>query len=591
MRTRLHWLLAAGITAGVIGAGEIVAAEGRYVGVWIDGSQASADEVLDWGRSDGHPSLAGRPLHDLKNPARSLEDTTISRPGPTDTYLEFRAGDRLSGRVVQFVDADPSTAVPAHLLVEPTGELGLPQVFSRARIRILPDWVRRIVNRPGPGASVPHKALRVAGSGNVPFQELRWRAEGVQVLTDSGVKPFRYADVTILDLGPWNSWDAWYRQLAVLSPGLESRVVRLELADGTRVTTSLERLKPRTQGGDDPNKWYHLLQPAWSLDLLAVAHRKVRLHTFLAADEVPLSAVEPTASRHRAIFSQAWGTVRVDENVRGDPLRAGGRDFAWGFGVHAHHELEFELPASARQFRTRLGLDPWAGPGGCARGRVQLGEQTLFESPLLVGTAPAVECGPLPVRGRGKLSLVADADARERPRGADPFDIRDIFNWLEPMVELAPAELRREIEPHFFGAQPLLAGWAPDPAEAPNWRLVNHFDDAEAGEPTFRQLLVIDAPVTFSRQLSVDPKSPTALLRFGRPGNRSGQAKFEVSINGRRILRDTLPGPTPSAEPLRVLIPLKTAAGKTIDFTLRLDPAGKPAVVDWRGLTVVRDGE
>ena len=61
--------------------------------------------------------------------------------------------------------------------------------------------------------------------------------------------------------------------------------MRLDLADGTRLTTSLERLKPRSQGGDNPEKWFHLLQPAWSLDLLAVAHRKVRRWTFFAPHE------------------------------------------------------------------------------------------------------------------------------------------------------------------------------------------------------------------------------------------------------------------------------------------------------------------
>jgi hypothetical protein len=202
-----------------------------------------------------------------------------------------------------------------------------------------------------------------------------------------------------------------------------------------------------------------------------------------------------------------------------------------------------------------------------------------------------VNCGPLAVRGGASLRLTADAEPRERPTGADPFDIRDIFNWLEPVVELAPADLRREIEPHHFGAQPLLASWTPDPAEAPNWRLINRFDDAEAGTPVFRQLLSIDAPITFSRRFTVDVKRSIALLQFGRPGNASAQSKFEISVNGRRVLRDSLPGPTPSPEPLQVLVPLKTAAGKPIDLTLRLDPAGRPALIDWRGLTFVRDGD
>jgi hypothetical protein len=159
------------------------------------------------------------------------------------------------------------------------------------------------------------------------------------------------------------------------------------------------------------------------------------------------------------------------------------------------------------------------------------------------------------------------------------------------VVELFPADLRREIEPHHFGAQPLLASWTADQAEAPNWRLVNRFEESEAGNPVFRQLLSIDAPITFSRKFTVDSKRPTALLQFGRPGNASALSKFEISVNGRRVLRDSLPGPTPSPEPLQILVPLKTAAGKPIDFTLRLDPAGRPALIDWRGLTFVKEAD
>lgn len=589
MRFPFLRLLAAGCVAGLMNGRELIAAEPRYVAVWPDGSQATADEVHDWGRSDSRPALAGRLFFDPKNPVRSITDTTLLRPRPIDTYVEFRGGDRLPGRVVKFVDAEREAGVPAHLIVEVAGELGLPNVFSRSQVRVIPDWVRRIVQRPPPGVNVPSRAVRVAGGGNIPFQELRWRSDGVEVLTDTGVKPFAFADITLLDSGSGNPWEAWHRQLAVLSPGLDSLIVRVDLADGTRLTTSLERLKPRSQGGDDPGKWFHLLQPAWSLDLLAAPHRKVRTRTCFASHEVPLSAIEPSASRHHAIFSQAWGTMRFDENVRGEPLRAASREFAWGFGVHAHHELEFELPSSARQFRTKLGLDPWAGPGGCARGRVQHGEQTLFESPLLVGTAPALDCGPLPLRaGRARLLLIAEADARERPQGADPFDIRDIFNWLEPVVELDPARLRRDVEPHYFAVHPLLADWTADPGDAGNWRLVNRFDDTDGGSPLFRQMLFLEAPLTLTRRLTINPMRPTALLRLGAS---SAQSRFEISINSRRVLRGSLPGQAVSPEALSILVPLKAAAGGSVEFTIRLDPVGKSAFIDWRGLTLIHDAE
>lgn len=591
IRTTSIDLLAAILAIAVL-AENLSADDTGYVAVFVDGTRVTADEILDWGRADSKPSLGGRILFPVKNRVRSLEDTTIARSRTPAAYIEFRTGDRLPGRAVKFVEADPATGFPSHLVVEPAGEMGLPGGFARAEVRVLPEWVRRVVNRPLPGVIVSPKSLRIAGGSGVSIQELKWRADGVQALTDSGVKSFSFADISTLDMGPWNGWEAWQRQLAVLTPGLGSQVVRIESADGTRLTTSLERLRPRSLGGDDPNKWFHLVQPAWSLDLLAMAHRKIRLRTFLAPHEVPLSAIEPSASRHQGIFSHGWQTVRVDQNVRGDPLRAGDREFAWGFGVHAYHELEFELPLSARQFQTKLGLDPCVGTGGCMRGRVQLGEKILYESPLLIGAAPALACGPFALNGnRARLLLIADADARERPRGADPFDIRDLFNWLEPIVELDPAELRRELERHYPTAHPLLAGWVPDPAQAANWRLINRFDNSNIDSPAFRQLLAIDGPVTFTRQIAIDGRRTTPLLRFGNVGDSPSRTKYEVSLNGQRILRDALPIAASSGEPLKIVVPLKSATGKEVEMTVRLEPAGKSTFVDWRGLQLAGDDE
>ena len=43
--------------------------------------------------------------------------------------------------------------------------------------------------------------------------------------------------------------------------------------------------------------WFHLVQPVWSLDLLAVPHRQIRTRTFFTPHEVPLSVVEPEPRR------------------------------------------------------------------------------------------------------------------------------------------------------------------------------------------------------------------------------------------------------------------------------------------------------
>ncbi len=125
--------------------------------------------------------------------------------------------------------------------------------------------------------------------------------------------------------------------------------------------------------------------------------------------------------------------------------------FPWGFGVHAPCTLEFTLPACARAFRTRLGLDHAAGDGGCARGSVILDvgkRTTLSTSTLLAGPSGVVSTGSLPLavsEGSSRLILDADSVADDHPAGTDPLGIRDLVNWIEPLLELDPNQVQVEV--------------------------------------------------------------------------------------------------------------------------------------------------
>src|SRR5579872_7213638 len=95
-RTTSISILAAILAAAVL-VEKLSADDGRYVAVFVDGNRVSADEILDWGRADAKPSLAGRLLLPAKNRVRSNENTTIARSRPPAAYIEFHAGDRLPG--------------------------------------------------------------------------------------------------------------------------------------------------------------------------------------------------------------------------------------------------------------------------------------------------------------------------------------------------------------------------------------------------------------------------------------------------------------------------------------------------------------
>jgi len=67
----------------------------------------------------------------------------------------------------------------------------------------------------------------------------------------------------------------------------------------------------------------------------------------------------------------------------------------------------------------------------------------------LIGSGQVVDTGMRglagPKQGQHRLVLVADAAERDHPPTADPLDVRDILDWLEPTLLLDPAGLKQEI--------------------------------------------------------------------------------------------------------------------------------------------------
>ena len=219
-------------------------------------------------------------------------------------------------------------------------------------------------------------------------------------------------------------WRTYYEQLAVLSPDLGAQLVRLETTDGLAATTSAVRLRPTVPSGSDKelDRWYHVVQPAWSLDALWVKFPTIRTRCYFAPTEVPLSAIEPSEVVQRPVFGGSWGW-QADRNVQGGPLIGGDRQYGWGLGVHAANELHFELPECVRAFQCRAGLDRAAGSGGCVRAAVYANKASgkpLFQSNVLIGSAETVDTGSIALAGPGggqkTLVLAADAVEKNAPR-------------------------------------------------------------------------------------------------------------------------------------------------------------------------------
>ena len=112
------------------------------------------------------------------------------------------------------------------------------------------DLVRRIVwQKSGDVKSLPGTLMLTDGR-LVSFRTIRWHESGVQVLTGEQPEQFQFDELAELHLPASDDWEADLRTLALLSPDLTARLMRLDAALGSRITTSLARFQARSVGGD-----------------------------------------------------------------------------------------------------------------------------------------------------------------------------------------------------------------------------------------------------------------------------------------------------------------------------------------------------
>ncbi len=317
------------------------------MGTLVDGTHFAGHAIHDWGKKGENPRLDDQPLADIAQPVRWLRDNTLPVPVTPPAFVEMAGGDRLPGNVVEYVPPTDGTtlanqepapdearsgprALPAHLIVEPESGAILRFARQRPEIRVRTAWLRRIVwQRSGLDRYEPN-TLRLRSGGTSTFRSLQFTATGVKLLKGEGVEQFPFAEIAEIHLPEIDPWIAHYQQLVVLTPEGNARLVRWETSDGLRATGSLERFQAFDGPGDRPDGWVHLLQPAWSLSPLYVWHPSIRLRTWFEPSELPLSALEPAATRRQPIFSGAWDW-RTDKNCRGGALRCGARSLpgAW----------------------------------------------------------------------------------------------------------------------------------------------------------------------------------------------------------------------------------------------------------------------
>ena len=97
-------------------------------------------------------------------------------------------------------------------------------------------------------------------------------------------------------------------------------------------------------------------------------------------------------------------------------------------------------------------MPPWAN-AGCVVGKVYVNEASgrpLFQSQPLVGSRTAISTGEIALApgnsAARQLLLVVEDGGDARGPNADPLDIGDHADWLEPTLLLDPVKLRAAVE-------------------------------------------------------------------------------------------------------------------------------------------------
>lgn len=155
------------------------------------------------------------------------------------------------------------------------------------------------------------------------------------------------------------------------------------------------------------------------LKLAAPADSVVFVQT-IGGRAVYLSDLTPESYRHLPYLSIDW-PYRLDANVTGTRLRAGGKIYAKGVGMHSTSRLTFRLEKAYRRFQAELAIDDQTQLRGSVVFRVLSGQREIYKSGMVRGGDP-----PLPVSvdvgGVDQLSLIVDY--------ADRADELDHADWL-----------------------------------------------------------------------------------------------------------------------------------------------------------------
>jgi NPCBM/NEW2 domain-containing protein len=148
---------------------------------------------------------------------------------------------------------------------------------------------------------------------------------------------------------------------------------------------------------------------------------------------VYLSDLKPAGYRHVPFLQLPW-SYELDRNVLGAPLRANGRLYRKGIGMHSASRITYDLNGEYEQFAADLAIDDVTGGKGSVTCRVFLDDgtgdwQLKYESPVIRGGQKPVPV-EIDVASAKRISLLVDF--------ADRGDEQDYVDWLNARLIKKP---------------------------------------------------------------------------------------------------------------------------------------------------------
>jgi hypothetical protein len=147
------------------------------------------------------------------------------------------------------------------------------------------------------------------------------------------------------------------------------------------------------------------LRSLWDNEL-KLARSDVKALTCRNGRGTYLSDLEPIAVDEIPYFARRL-PYRRNQNLRGDPLVLGGTTYRKGLAVHSRSVLTYALDGRFETFRSRLGFDDTAPPGGSVACRVLADDREVYANPDLRQDTEPVSL-KLDVAGAKQLVLEVD---------------------------------------------------------------------------------------------------------------------------------------------------------------------------------------